>query len=192
MKELVQLAGAAVGVDSSRGDLLAVENISFRVSAVETPAPPSKLEKIRALLRDWADALRYVGVTLLFLFVYLVVLRPVKKQALAAFRQIPARAQAAAAGAGFGTGVGTGAGTNHGAGLGAGSGAGLGTASLAAGSGTGSGERAGGDTKNGAMDMAMDTDEGRRAKLLKQQLADRVKAEPAAAGRLVQNWMREG
>ena len=42
--------------------------------------------------------LRYVGITLLFLIVYAMVLRPVKKQAIAAFRQIPEKlAQAAGA-----------------------------------------------------------------------------------------------
>jgi flagellar M-ring protein FliF len=157
MKELVQLAGAAIGVDGSRGDLLAVENISFRENPVETPVAPGTLEKIRALLRDWADTLRYVGVTLLFLFVYLMVLRPVKKQALAAFQQLPARARAAAVGAGI--------------------------ADLKSGqeSATGSGAA-----------LITESDDGRRAKLLKQQLADRVKAEPAAASRLVQTWIKEG
>jgi len=36
-------------------------------------------------------ALRYVGITLLFLMVYALVLNPVKKQAIAAFQQIPAQ-----------------------------------------------------------------------------------------------------
>jgi flagellar M-ring protein FliF len=35
--------------------------------------------------------LRYVGLALLFLVVYMLVLRPVKKQALAAFRELPGR-----------------------------------------------------------------------------------------------------
>jgi len=166
MKELVQLAGAAIGVDSTRGDLLAVENISFRESPVETPVAPGRFEKIRKLLQDWAEALRYAGVTLLFLFVYLMVLRPVKKQALSAFQQLPSRVRAAAAGAGGGTGLGAG---NALAGLK------LGESAAASG---------------GA--LASESEEAQRAKLLKQQLAERVKAEPAAAGRLVQTWIKEG
>ena len=166
MKELVQLAGAAIGVDSTRGDLLAVENISFRESPVETPLAPGRFEKIRKLLQDWAEALRYAGVTLLFLFVYLMVLRPVKKQALSAFEQLPSRVRAAAAGAGGGAGLGAG---NALAGLK------LGESAAASG---------------GA--LASESEEAQRAKLLKQQLAERVKAEPAAAGRLVQTWIKEG
>ena len=165
MKELVQLSGAAIGVDTNRGDLLAVENLSFRSLPAETPLPPSTQQKIRALLREWADALRYAGVTLLFLLVYLIVLRPVKKQALAAFRQIPARAGADGAAL---PGGGLASGTIE---LPAGS-ASPGTPAVAA--------------------LATDTEEGRRARLLKQQLAERVKAEPAVAGRLVQTWIKEG
>jgi len=44
----------------------------------------------------------------------------------------------------------------------------------------------------GGMALASESEEAQRAKLLKQQLAERVKAEPAAAGRLVQTWIKEG
>jgi len=86
-----KLARAAIGVDDKRGDLLAVENLSFQSIPVETPSAPDKWERWRRLLQQWGGALRYVGITLLFLIVYALILRPVKKQALAAFRQIPAQ-----------------------------------------------------------------------------------------------------
>ena len=89
MKAIEKLARAAIGVDDQRGDLLAVENLSFQTAPVETPAAPSNLNKWRVLIQTWMGALRYVGITLLFLLVYAMVLRPVKKQAMAAFRQIP-------------------------------------------------------------------------------------------------------
>ena len=99
MAAIEKLARAAIGIDEQRGDLLAIANLSFRTAAVETPSPPGKFDRVRLLLVPWAGALRYVGITLLFLVVYALVLRPVKKQALAAFRQIPERlAQASAAG----------------------------------------------------------------------------------------------
>ena len=90
MKAIEKLARAAIGVDEQRGDLLAVENLSFQTTPVETPSAPSNMDKWRLLLQPWAGALRYVGITLLFLLVYALVLRPVKKQAIAAFKQIPA------------------------------------------------------------------------------------------------------
>jgi flagellar M-ring protein FliF len=42
-------------------------------------------------VQQWAGALRYAGIGLLFLVVYSLILRPIKKQALAAFRQVPGR-----------------------------------------------------------------------------------------------------
>jgi len=53
-----------------------LENLSFQVSPVEPLAAPGKLEKYRLLLSPWSGALRYLGITLLFLLVYGLVLRP--------------------------------------------------------------------------------------------------------------------
>jgi flagellar M-ring protein FliF len=148
MTAVEKLARAAIGVDDQRGDLLAVENLSFQTAPIEAPVAPGKLEKYRLLIQPFAGILRYVGITLLFLVVYALVLRPVKKQAMAAFRQIPAQlARPLAAGA---------------------AGAGLGNVELPAGS-----------------------EESRHATALKRELTDKIKAEPAAASRLVQTWIRE-
>src|SRR5208337_4103776 len=81
MAAIEKLARAAIGVDDQRGDLLAVENLSFQVVPVESPAGPGKLDKWRLLVLPWVGALRYLGITLLFLVVYALVLNPVKKHA---------------------------------------------------------------------------------------------------------------
>ncbi len=91
LKEIEKLASAAIGIDTQRGDLLAVENLSFQSEPVERIATPGKWERWRKILEQWAGALRYGGVGLLFLVVYFLVLRPVKKQILHSFRQLPAR-----------------------------------------------------------------------------------------------------
>jgi flagellar M-ring protein FliF len=91
MKELEKLAQAAIGIDAQRGDLLAVENLSFQATPEEPISPPAKSEYLRRTLQPWTWALRYVGLAALFLVVYWLVLRPVKNQALAAFRQLPGR-----------------------------------------------------------------------------------------------------
>ena len=91
MKQIEQLAQAAIGVDPQRGDVLAVENLSFQQSPTEILPSPTKSERWRHVLEPWAWALRYVGMAALFLVVYWLVLRPVKKQALAAFRELPGR-----------------------------------------------------------------------------------------------------
>jgi flagellar M-ring protein FliF len=91
MKEIEQLARAAIGVDTQRGDVLAVENLAFQETPTETPAPPGKTERWRQLIEPWAWALRYLGLATLFIVVYWLILSPVKKQALAAFRELPGR-----------------------------------------------------------------------------------------------------
>lgn len=149
MKEIEQLSRAALGIDAARGDLLAVENISFREPAAAEPPPPTHLERVQQVTRQWSFGLRYLGIAALFAVVYFLLLRPVKRQALAAFRELPARiASARAAPA----------------------------------------ETAGGP---GAVQLPERSDEAARASALKRQLTDKVRSEPAAASRLVQNWMRE-
>jgi len=149
MKAIEKLARAAIGVDDQRGDLLAVENLSFQSVSTELPAAPGKLDRWRLLVLPWVGALRYIGITLLFLIVYALVLRPVKKQAMAAFKQIPTHlAKPLAAGAA--------------------------SPSVLAG-----------------IELPQGSEEAKRAGALKKEIADKIKAEPAAAGRLVQTWIRD-
>ncbi len=103
MKQIEQLAGAAIGIDPQRGDVLAVENLSFQERPVEVLAPPTRTERWRVLIEPWSWSLRYVGLAALFLVIYWMVLRPVKQQALAAFRQLPSRVSAQTAPAAEGT-----------------------------------------------------------------------------------------
>jgi flagellar M-ring protein FliF len=91
MKEIERLSQAAIGVDAQRGDVLAVENLSFQQPAPEVVPPPTKTEHWRTIIEPWRWTLRYIGLAALFLVVYWLVLRPVKKQALAAFRQLPGK-----------------------------------------------------------------------------------------------------
>ena len=149
MTAIEKLARAAVGVDDQRGDLLVVENLSFQATPVESPAIPGKLDKWRLLVLPWVGALRYVGITLLFLVVYALVLRPVKKQAIAAFKQIPSHLARP-----------------------------LPTATPA-------------PSVLAGIELPAGSEEAKRAGLMKKELADKIKAEPAAASRLVQTWMRE-
>jgi flagellar M-ring protein FliF len=91
MKELEQLSAAAIGLDQSRGDVLAVENLGFNQPAIEKPVPPSKLERVRVGVKNWSSVLRVGAILLLFFAVYLTILRPVKKQVLVAFKELPGR-----------------------------------------------------------------------------------------------------
>ena len=94
IKEIERLAQAAIGIDAQRGDVLAVENLSFQQPPAETLPAPTRAERWKHMAQPWAWSLRYIGLALLFLIVYWMVLRPVKKQAMAAFRGFRARSWA--------------------------------------------------------------------------------------------------
>jgi len=148
MKQFEGLARAAIGIDPQRGDVLTVENLSFEDIPLEAPAAPSKSERWLGALRAWSWILRYAGLALLFAVVYWMVLRPVKKQAIAAFRELPARVRGTAA------------------------------APALAGSA-------------GVLELAgQPPSESQKANELKKLLTEKVKAEPAAASRLVESWVR--
>jgi flagellar M-ring protein FliF len=147
MKMIEQLASAAIGVDAQRGDVLAVENLSFQEAPSETIPVPGKSERIRHLIEPWSWTLRYLGIAALFAVVYWLVLRPVKRQAQVAFRELSEKFAAGLAPAPAGAGLGTGA--------------------------TGGTEP-----------------DGKRASGLKRLLSEKVKAEPEAASRLVESWVR--
>jgi flagellar M-ring protein FliF len=85
MTQITELTRAALGLDMTRGDILSVQNISFLSAPVEDLPVPTKLDKIRKVSSDYSSVLRFASVLLLFLLVYLMVLRPVKKQLLASF-----------------------------------------------------------------------------------------------------------
>jgi flagellar M-ring protein FliF len=147
MKQIEVLARAAIGIDAERGDVLAVENLSFEQPPLDALPPAAKVDKWRKLLEPWAWTLRYLAVALLFVVVYLLILRPVKRQVVAAFRELPKKAAQAKA-----------------------------PPALSA-------EAMAAEVQHLA--------EGPRAQQLTRMLTEKVKAEPAAASRLVESWVRE-
>ncbi len=88
------LAAAAIGLDEKRGDTLAVQNLSFQQLPQQAPAPPSKVDRIRVIVNDWSSLIRYAVIFVLFMLTYVLLLRPIKKQALSAFSQLPDRSAA--------------------------------------------------------------------------------------------------
>lgn len=91
MKDIEKLAGAAIGLDPQRGDMLAVQNLSFQALPPEKLPPPGKIETVRKVAGQWSSLLRYLAIFLLFAIVYWLILRPVKKQVLTVWRELPAR-----------------------------------------------------------------------------------------------------
>jgi flagellar M-ring protein FliF len=80
MKQIEELAKAAIGFDATRGDNVSVQNVSFLVSPTEATAPPPAVERIRVVAEKWIWLLRYAMLLVVFLLVYALVLRPVKDE----------------------------------------------------------------------------------------------------------------
>ena len=163
MKQIEGLAAAALGIDAKRGDLLAVENLSFQNLEQDAPLPPTLLDKTQRNLRQWTWLLRYLALACLFGGVYLLVLRPVKKQVLTALRELPARPATRL----------------------------LATGEVQA-AGLSGGRREGSLPDVLGVAETEDNPALKKLSVLKNHLVEKVKTEPAGASQLVQNWLREG
>jgi flagellar M-ring protein FliF len=150
LRSIEDIAKASVGFDTSRGDILSVQNISFQLAPVDVPVPPTKLEKVRKLLVDWSSYVRIAALLLLFAVTYLIVLRPVKQQVMRSLNLA------------------------------------LPTESACSGNVAHPSFPTGDDAAN------LPGTERPRLTHLKDEIATRVKQEPASASRLVQSWISDG
>jgi len=157
MKQIEGLAKAAVGFDLKRGDQFSLQNISFTQAPVDVPAPVGRMQRVLIFAERWTGLLRYAALLALFAMIYLLLLRPAKKQ-FVALLQAPLQSSVSAAGTSGGASVPL---------VGAGAHVALPPQSV---------------TIDGEVQQAV---------ALKRQLVGKVKEDPAAASRLIQNWMRE-
>jgi flagellar M-ring protein FliF len=163
MKQIEDLAKAALGFDAGRGDQISVQNIAFQSPPVEKLEEPTFTEKVRVVSDHWVGLLRYVALIVLFALIYLLVLNPVKKQVLAAFES---------------------AGTTLPAGAVSSALAGQASPESLAG-----GQLPGGQGVLGS--SPANNQQLQRALAMRQQVVSTVKANPESAGQLVQNWLGE-
>jgi len=162
MKQIEELAKAAIGFDSARGDHLSVQNVSF--AAIVPGPPPNLTARLAPLIQEWMGVVRYAGLVAIFLLIYLIVLRPLKRQIVAVLAveqpQLPPGSRQQRA-------------------LGKGE-----TQQSELTVETGGGE--------GAGELTEINTEVKRTVVLKNQLVERIKENPEAASRLIQNWVRQG
>jgi flagellar M-ring protein FliF len=84
LQHISELAQAAIGFNSTRGDVISVENLTFdRTEADELP-PATFIDQARKGMNDYSSVIRYAGLLVLFLLVYLLMIRPIQKRVLAA------------------------------------------------------------------------------------------------------------
>ena len=84
LKTITELAQAAIGFNAARGDVISVQNLGFDHPAAAEIPPITFAEKARKGINDYSSVIRYAGMLLLFLLVYMLMLRPIQKRALAA------------------------------------------------------------------------------------------------------------
>jgi len=154
---------ASIGIDPTRGDKLTVENISFTAPVVEIPPPPTLVQRVAPVLNQFSDPLRYVGLLALFGLIYLLVLRPVKKQLVTSFQQVPDRLASQTASSGN---VNPSLPTQE---------------PLAALT----------QTFTPQLDLPHDSPEAQRVSALQNTLVEKISKEPAEAGRLIQDWVQQ-
>lgn len=89
MHRLEQLAQAAVGYDSQRGDQVVVENVSFSANTADAkpPAMEQLMEQARSLAKTQPNLARTAVMGVLGLLLVMFVLRPVARQMTDALRQ---------------------------------------------------------------------------------------------------------
>jgi flagellar M-ring protein FliF len=165
MKQIEELVVAAIGVDATRGDKVAVENLSFQILPLETPAPPTLTQRVVPVVDKWLNVIRYGALIILFLLIYMLVLRPIKRQIVTTFQELPKQ---------------------------------LGMAKTVRealpGSVPGIATIKADDASSLEASLSQLGDsplESKQAVLLKKNLLEKVKKEPATASRLIQNWMRQ-
>jgi flagellar M-ring protein FliF len=161
LKQIQDVAAAAVGLDPTRGDVIAVQNFSFQALPVEQPTPPTVVQRVQTFTEHWIVVLRYAGLLLIFALVYFIVLRPIQKQLLASFREAIPQNLAAV--------------KPH--------------VSLEGRSSVGGGGLEKGLALE--EELGETSSDVKRVVMLKRDLVDKVKKEPTSSSRLVQNWIRQ-
>ncbi|MGA3344284.1 MAG: flagellar basal-body MS-ring/collar protein FliF [Terracidiphilus sp.] len=82
LKLIGDLAQAAIGFNSVRGDVVSIENLSFDHPEVADPGPATIVEQARKDLNDYSSLVRYAVLLGLFILVYLLTIRPIQKRIL--------------------------------------------------------------------------------------------------------------
>ncbi|MGI4828103.1 MAG: flagellar basal-body MS-ring/collar protein FliF [Janthinobacterium lividum] len=89
LQQIQILAANAIGVDTARGDVITVQNLSFMNANLSELPKPSALDRARKGISDYASALRYLMMLLLFGLAYALMIRPLQKTVLSTLVELP-------------------------------------------------------------------------------------------------------
>lgn len=89
LQQIQALAANAIGVDTARGDVLTVQNLSFASTDLPEAPKPTVMDRARKGMSDYATALRYGMLLLLFGLAYALMIRPLQKGVLSTLVELP-------------------------------------------------------------------------------------------------------
>ena len=89
LQQIQVLAQNSIGIDTSRGDVITVQNLSFAAAADSDIPPASVFDKARKGLSDYSSVVRYAMLMLLFAMAYILMIRPLQKKVLAQEIEVP-------------------------------------------------------------------------------------------------------
>lgn len=164
VKQFADLVAAAIGADATRGDKVAVENLSFQAIPLAPMAPPTITQRVVPIVEKWINLIRYGALALLFILIYLLVLRPIKRQIVASFEDLSKQL----------------GGRPH-----------LEALPMGAPGPTVAKADDVASLEASLQQLGDSPLEAKQAILLKKNLLEKVKKEPSTASRLIQNWMRQ-
>jgi len=165
MKQIMDLATAAIGIDASRGDRITVQNLSFVSLPKEVETHPTWGGRVEHVVQDWSGLLKYVCILVLSLLVYLLFLKPLTNRALTVISEAKPTLAAGREAAALP----------------------LDAVAKVEGGKPPLEE----PLPDFSQEMADPGSEVKKAVALKRQLVDKIKTEPAAASRLIQRWVRQ-
>lgn len=87
LKQLQDLAGAVIGMDAQRGDVVTVENMTFS-NAGDGDAPPTLVERVQKTVNDNVNTLKYASLLILFVLAWALIVRPMQKQIVNVVREL--------------------------------------------------------------------------------------------------------
>jgi flagellar M-ring protein FliF len=100
LNKIQALAEAAIGYDAKRGDTISVQDMPFDGNTLNSDVPAAGwATKVQKTVSDYSSLVRPVSLLGLFLLVYLFLVRPIQKQALAPNKLATGMQPALAAGA---------------------------------------------------------------------------------------------
>lgn len=165
MKQILDVATMAIGIDAARGDRITVQNLSFVAFPDETEFHPTWNTRVVRVVQDWSTLLKYLGIIAVCFVFYLTFLKPLRNRVVASF----AESKPALAG-----------GRVHDA-----------LPDIAQGRDRGDRSAFGNPLADISHELSEGTSDVKRAVVLKRHLVDKIKTEPVAASRLIEDWVRQ-